>query len=83
MIEEVDVVTHNVEILDMIFANNPDQVSSVYDELRPSFTYHKFTTAHVFYQLDKGVDAKETHLAAAAKLTSWGQNFSTEEVKIP
>ena len=62
LIQKVDVPTHGIEILDLIFSNDHDQVSSVSVESWPRFTDHKLVTANVSYQLGASVDTKETHL---------------------
>ena len=62
LIQQVEIPTHGVEILDLIFTNDHDLVSSVSAESWPLFTDHKIVTATVSYQLDHPVKTKETHL---------------------
>ena len=53
MIQQVDQVTHGKEILDLIFSNNEDLVSSVTVAAWPAFTDHSVVTASVSYKLEK------------------------------
>jgi hypothetical protein len=62
MIQQVDQVTHGREILDLIFSNNEDLVSSVTVAAWPAFTDHSVVTASVSYKLEKENAAEETHL---------------------
>ena len=51
LLQQVDQPTHGVEILDLIFSNNPDLISSVSVDAWPSFTDHKLVTAFTSFQL--------------------------------
>ena len=62
MIQQVDLITHGKEILDLIFSNNEDLVSSVSAESWPSFSDHKLVSATVSFQLEKVQDVEESHL---------------------
>ena len=62
MIQQVDQVTHGREILDLIFSNNEDLVSSVAVSAWPAFTDHSVVTASVSYKLEKEKEVEETHL---------------------
>ena len=62
LIQQVDQPTHGVEILDLIFSNDHDLVSSVSVESWPRFTDHKVVTANVSFQLRDGPVTKEKHL---------------------
>ena len=62
LIQQVDKPTHGVEILDLIFSNDQDLISSVSVESWPRFTDHKLVTACVSYQLGAGLDTEEKHL---------------------
>ena len=52
---------HVVEILDLIFVNNEDLVSSVEIESWPTFTDHSIVTASVSYKLEEVHNPDETH----------------------
>ena len=67
MIQQVDQATHGREILDLIFTNNEDLVSSVAVESWPSFTDHSTVTATVSYKLEQNKDVEETHLLDSGK----------------
>ena len=67
MIQQVDQATHGREILDLIFSNNEDLVSSVVVEPWPTFTDHNIVTANVSYQLEKVQAVEETHLLDSGK----------------
>ena len=51
--QEVDQVTHGVEILDLLFSNNCELVNSVGVEGWESFTAHKIVTVNTNYQYSK------------------------------
>ena len=67
LIQQVDKVTHGREILDLIFSNNEDLVSSVAVEPWPSFTDHNIVTASVSYQLESEKELEQTHLLDSGK----------------
>ena len=67
MIQQVDQATHGREILDLLFSNNEDLVSSVSAESWPTFTDHSIVTANVSYQLEKDKVIEETHLLDSGK----------------
>ena len=52
----------SMEILDLIFSNNDDLVSSVSAEPWPCFTDHHVVSASVSYKLGKDTDLEEVHL---------------------
>ena len=62
LIQQVDQPTHGIEILDLIFSNDQDLVSSVSVEAWPRFTDHKIVTANVSYQVGEDHSAKEKYL---------------------
>ena len=62
LIQQVDKPTHGVEILDLIFSNDQDLVSSVSVEAWPRFTDHKIVTACVSYQVGADPAIKEKYL---------------------
>ena len=62
LIQQVDQVTHGREILDLIFVNNEDLVSSVLATAWPAFTDHSIVTAATSYSLKKEKVFEETHL---------------------
>ena len=62
LIQQVDRPTHGVEILDLIYTNDPDLVSSVSAEPWPIFTGHKLVTASVSYRLGSETKPVEKHL---------------------
>ena len=62
LIQQVDQPTHGIEILDLIFSNDQDLVSSVSVEAWPRFTDHKIVTANVSYQVGDDHSAKEKYL---------------------
>ena len=51
--QEVDQVTHGVEILDLLFTNNCELVNSVGVEGWELFTAHKIVTVNTNYQYSK------------------------------
>ena len=59
---KVDDVTHGKEILDLIFTNNEDLVSSVSVTQMPSFTDHSLVSASVSFMLGKEQEKEEQHL---------------------
>ena len=65
LIQQVDQVTHGREVLDLLFTNNDDMISSVTVEPWPQFTDHSIVTASVDFQLG---NEKELE-----KLTCWNQ----------
>jgi hypothetical protein len=67
LIQQVDKVTHGREILDLLFTNNEDLVSSATVEPWPSFTDHSIVTAPVSYQLGSEKELEETHLLDSGK----------------
>ena len=62
LLQQVDQPTHGVEILDLIFSNNPDLFSSVSVEAWPSFTDHKIVTAFTSFKLSSDPQREEVHL---------------------
>ena len=50
LLQQVDQVTHAIEILDLIFTNDSDLVSSILTEDWPSFSDHKLITVDVTYK---------------------------------
>ena len=50
LIQQVDMATHAIEILDLVFTNDADLVSSVQADDWPSFTDHKLITIDVSYK---------------------------------
>jgi hypothetical protein len=67
LIQQVDQVTHGREILDLLFSNNEDLVSSVAVEPWPSFTDHSIVKASVSFKLEAEKDLEETHLLESGK----------------
>ena len=62
LLQQVDQPTHGVEILDLIFSNNPDLFSSVSVEAWPSITDHKIVTVFTSFQLGSDQQHEEVHL---------------------
>ena len=62
LIQQVDKVTHGREILDLLFSNNEDLVSSVLVTPWPGFTDHSIVTASVTYQLSREKLPEESHI---------------------
>ena len=62
LIQQVEQPTHGVEVLDLIFSNNPDMISSVMVESWPLFTDHKLVTAFTSYELGSVPQKEEIHL---------------------
>ena len=62
LIQYVDKVTHGNEILDLIYTNDNDLVSSIQAEPWPTFTDHSVVSATVSYQLGREPAKMETHL---------------------
>ena len=58
----MDEVTHGKEILDLIFTNNDELVSSVQVTPWPTFTDHSIVTASVSYQIGSEPEVEELHL---------------------
>ena len=67
LIQQVDQVTHGKEILDLIFVNNEDLVSSIVVTPWPAFTDHSIVTAATSYSLKKEKIFEETHLLDSGK----------------
>ena len=67
LIQQVDQTTHGREILDLIFSNDEDLVSSVSVEAWPAFTDHSLITAAVSYKLEKEVTLEEIHLLESGR----------------
>ena len=67
LVQQVDLPTHGVEILDLIFTNNPDLVSSVMVESWPAFTDHKLVTASTSFILGTEPEKEEIHLLECGK----------------
>ena len=63
----MDQTTHGREILDLIFSNNEDLVSSVSVEAWPAFTDHSVVSAVVSYKLEKEQDLEESHLLESGR----------------
>ena len=51
--QEVDLATHAVEILDLVFTNNCELLSSVLVESWDRFSDHKLVISNTTYQLGK------------------------------
>ena len=62
LMQQVEQVTHGRQILDLIFTNNEDLVSSVTVTAWPAFTDHSVVTASVSYKLEKEMCVEETNL---------------------
>ena len=62
LIQQVEDPTHGTEILDLIFCNDHDLVSSVSVEYWPGLTDHNIVTANVSYRTAKTLEIKEKHL---------------------
>ena len=60
LIQQVDIVTHAVEILDLVFTNDGDLVSNVQAEDWPSFSDHKLVTLDVCYKNNSEKTQKES-----------------------
>ena len=67
LLQQVDQVTHGKEVLELIFSNNEDLVSSVSVEAWPSFTDHNLVTANVTYTLEHEKSKEENHLLEAGR----------------
>ena len=67
MAQQVDQPTHGVEVLDLIFTNNPDLISSVAVEPWPAFTDHKLVTAFPSFALGTEPGKEEMHLLECGK----------------
>ena len=67
LIQQVDQPTHGAEILDLIFTNNPDLISSVSVESWPSFTDHKLVKAFTSFELGSCPERHEVHLLESGR----------------
>jgi len=68
LIQQVDKITHGVEILDLVFSNNEDMISHIVTEEWQQFTDHRMITATVTYgHTDKDDETGETHLLEVGK----------------
>ena len=63
----MDQATHEKEILDLIFTNNADLVSSVTVEAWPVFTDHSLVTAASSFLVEKKEELEEVHLLESGK----------------
>ena len=59
LLQEVDKPTHSIEILDLVFTNNCELVSSVLVEDWTSFTDHRLVIVHTSYQLTADPEVTE------------------------
>ena len=62
LIQKVHQATHGKEILDLIFTNNSDLVSSVTVEAWPVFTDHSLVPATTSFLVEKKEELEEIHL---------------------
>ena len=62
LVQQVDHSTHGVEVLDLIFSNNPDLISSVSVESWPKFTDHSLVTAFTSFELGNCPQKEEIDL---------------------
>ena len=67
LIQQVDHVTHGREILDLIYTNNCDLVSSVKVDPWPCFTDHSLVTATMSFMVESGKKLEDTHLLESGK----------------
>ena len=65
--QQVDKPTHGAEILDLIFTNDQDLVSSIAVEPWPRFTDHSLVTASVSYKFGSSTKSKESHLLESGR----------------
>ena len=62
LIQQVDIATQGQEILDLVFSNNEDLMSSVSAEEWSCFTDHSIVSATVSHKLGKEIIVEENHL---------------------
>ena len=62
LVQQVDQPTHGVEVLDLIFCNNPEIISSVAVESWPAFSDHSLVTAFTSFKLSDTPQREEVHL---------------------
>ena len=67
LVQQVDQPTHGVEVLDLIFTNNSDLISSVTVESWPAFTDHKLVSAFTSFDLGTMPKKEEVHLLECGK----------------
>ena len=67
LMQQVDQITHGTEILDLIFTNNSDLISTVAVESWPSFSDHKLVIACTSFDIGTEPDKKEVHLLECGK----------------
>ena len=68
LVQEVDRATHSIEILDLVFTNNCELVSSIGLEDWPAFSDHKLVVVSTTYQLSStGPDKEQQHLCETGR----------------
>ena len=61
--QEVDRPTHAVEVLDLVFSNNPDIVTAPSEEDWPQFTDHRIVSVQTSFRLSRDTtESEEQHL---------------------
>ena len=74
--QEVERPTHAVELLDLIFSNNPDIVTAVSEESWPDFTDHKIVSVQTSFKLNRDTsEREEQHLCDTVSLVSVTDEF--------
>ena len=84
LLQEVEFPTHAVEILDLVFTNNCELVSSVNGETWTGFTDHKLVIAHTTYQTKQDDMVKEQQFLCDTGRRYSSLNFNKapwEEIK--
>ena len=62
LVQKVDKPTHGVEVLDLIFCNNSEMISSILVESWPAFSDHSLVAATTSFRLGNTLDRDEVHL---------------------
>ena len=67
LMQQVDQPTHGSEVLDLIFTNNQDMISSVTVESWPTFTDHNLVTSFTSFVMGSQPEKEEIHLLECEK----------------
>jgi hypothetical protein len=68
LIQQVNVVTHSIEIFDFVFTNENDLISDVSAHSPEQFTDHKVLTATLTYSTEEDeTEQEEDHLLEVGK----------------
>ena len=67
LVQQVNQVTHGAEVLDLIFCNNSEMISSIQVESWPAFSDHSLVVASTSFKLGDTQEREEVHLLDCGK----------------